>query len=416
MKLFTVGAVSALLSLSNGYQDVRKNFGDHRVVEFPSRHLMESEVIKSIVDAHDGDNLVQKEGKVSIKLPENGVKALLAEGLELEDTTEQWISQLQANFDNPNLFCKDGAKACAGRNTEDFYLQYQDLDAVLARVDRLVEESGGLATTKIMGQSFENRDIPVIEIGDQTKPLAYGLCTIHAREWLSPMYCTYMIEKLLENGGHRLLDDFSFAIVPVGNPDGYEHSRKVFNLWRKTRNTNEGSECIGTDPNRNYGNNHCGAGTSNDPCSNIFCGPFPFSTPEVNALNEYAKTVEDRLITWIDYHSFGSFWLSPLGFTTGEPPAVDYRRMLKCMRAAEFGAESETGEDFTVGPAADLLGVAAGASDDFFYFEYDVIYSYTVEMRGSSFQPPPENIDPSNREIFAATVEQLDCIRHIENL
>ena len=31
-------------------------------------------------------------------------------------------------------------------------------------------------------------------------------------------------------------------------------------MWRKTRNANEGSRCIGTDPNRNFGYHWGGKG------------------------------------------------------------------------------------------------------------------------------------------------------------
>ena len=43
---------------------------------------------------------------------------------------------------------------------------------------------------------------------------------------------------------------FNFRyILPVANPDGYEYT-KTDRFWRKTRSPNEGSICIGTDPNR----------------------------------------------------------------------------------------------------------------------------------------------------------------------
>ena len=38
-------------------------------------------------------------------------------------------------------------------------------------------------------------------------------------------------------------------ILPIANPDGYEYT-KTDRFWRKTRSPNEGSICIGTDPNR----------------------------------------------------------------------------------------------------------------------------------------------------------------------
>lgn len=404
-------AISALFYIQSvfGYQDVRNNLKGKTIVELSKSQYRELQA----EFGHHMDMIHKTDEISSIIVPSHIVDSL---PMPVKDVTEHWIKKTEDNLNTENLFCNEPSKICAARNTEDFFSTYQELASLTERIDGLVSAASDIATRKVIGQTSEGRDMHVIEIGDQTKPLAYFMCNIHAREWLSPMYCAYMIEMLVANGGHRLLSKFSFAIIPTGNPDGYEFSRTEDNFWRKTRNINEGSDCIGTDPNRNYANNHCGPGTSNRPCSDIFCGLEPFSTNEVRNINEYAKTVQNRLITWIDFHSFASMWLSPLGFATGTPPAVDYDRMEQCMDAAATALKAVNGLQYDFGGAADLLSVAAGASDDFFYFDYGVIYSYTVEMRGNSFQPPASNIILNNVELFAGMVGQMDCIAEIENI
>ena len=51
-----------------------------------------------------------------------------------------------------------------------------------------------------------------------------------------------------------LMDTYDFYFIPIMNPDGYVFSWEMDRFWRKSRNTNAGSDCFGTDLNRNYDN------------------------------------------------------------------------------------------------------------------------------------------------------------------
>ena len=95
------------------------------------------------------------------------------------------------------------------------------------------------------------------------------------------------MNELVENSGEysRILNKYDFYIMPSMNPgktymqsgsqdhvkfieylDGYEYSRTYDRMWRKTRSTNRGSNCVGADPNRNWGYNWGGKGASTNPC------------------------------------------------------------------------------------------------------------------------------------------------------
>lgn len=50
-------------------------------------------------------------------------------------------------------------------------------------------------------------------------------------------------------------------------------------------------------------------GASNDPCSEIFAGPKPFSEPETLALSEFIKTL--NLQFYIAFHSYSQQILYP---------------------------------------------------------------------------------------------------------
>ena len=49
-----------------------------------------------------------------------------------------------------------------------------------------------------------------------------------------------------------LREMYNWYIHPVVNPDGYDYTWTDNRMWRKTRRPNEGSDCVGTDGNRNF--------------------------------------------------------------------------------------------------------------------------------------------------------------------
>ena len=55
------------------------------------------------------------------------------------------------------------------------------------------------------------------------------------------------------------------------------------------------------------------AGASNDPCSDSFAGEFPFSEIETRSLAEYFTTISDKLVAYLDFHSYGQLLMWPYG-------------------------------------------------------------------------------------------------------
>jgi murein tripeptide amidase MpaA len=118
-------------------------------------------------------------------------------------------------------------------------------------------------------------------------PLFIG---IHAREWISPASVTYIINELIENrDAHgEAVRSVDWYILPVVNPDGYEYSHRVDRLWRKNRHVS--GHCTGIDLNRNFGYKWGGAGSSPEPCKEIFAGTRPFSEPESAAISNFVTS------------------------------------------------------------------------------------------------------------------------------
>lgn len=81
-------------------------------------------------------------------------------------------------------------------------------------------------------------------------------------------------------------------------------------FWRKNRQPNPGSRCIGTDGNRNFNVSYGTIGFSNNPCSEIYNGRGPMSERESIAMSEFlGKFTNTRL--FLSFHSFGQLLLLP---------------------------------------------------------------------------------------------------------
>lgn len=64
-----------------------------------------------------------------------------------------------------------------------------------------------------------------IGAGASDNPIILVEGGMHAREWISPAFVTYIIQELVENEDNRnMIENTNWLIVPVLNPDGYEHT------------------------------------------------------------------------------------------------------------------------------------------------------------------------------------------------
>jgi hypothetical protein len=348
----------------------------------------------------------------------------------VEDSTEFHANHFQWMRENyASQVCTDEAEVCAGDvakaasrkllQGDPFYTQYQRLAAIHNRLNQL-ETTYSTVTIRTWGRSHENREQRGVRVSaDATaRPIIFWFCGEHAREWLPPMFCTYMAEQLAlryQNGDatvRTLLGRFEFHILPVMNPDGYEFSHTSNNMWRKSRrpNTNVPSTCIGTDLNRNYAFQWNTGGSSNDPCSETYhggtcanqCGSF--NNVEVQNLRSYMTSVGSRVRVQTDCHAYGNMWMHPWGYTTALPTAEPQMRANG--NAAVTAIRGVNGLSFAMGSIARVIYVASGSSCDWFYGTHGVTQGWAPEVRGSSFQPPASNIGPSNNELWAGMIAQ----------
>ena len=127
-------------------------------------------------------------------------------------------------------------------------------------------------------------------------------------------------------------------------------------MWRKTRSKQ--GRCYGVDPNRNFGYHWGGKGTSSNPCSDVYKGPYPFSEPELKALRNYILPQKNRFVLYLAVHSYGQYILYPWGYER-----IDADNVKELHKLGTYGANaasSRRGYRYKVGNSAKLLYPAAG--------------------------------------------------------
>ena len=295
-----------------------------------------------------------------------------------------------------------------------FYNNYRSLAEYESRMDQLIADHPTLASPITIGTSVEGREIRGMRItGTGSNSVAkkavvfHGL--IHAREWISGMVTMFGAENLLEGYAtdarvRNVMDNVEFLVVPVLNPDGYEYSRNVNRNWRKNRRNN-GNGSFGVDLNRNFGFEWGGPGSSGNTNSGVYRGPSPFSEPEAQALRDLFLD-NQHIVSHIDYHSFGEIIAGPWGYTFTNPPRVDILDgVAEIMSDSIFAVN---GHRYLFGDDTNVLGLAAGITNDWAFGDQGV-YSYTIELRPTSFNPgfelPANQIVPTAEENFPAILD-----------
>lgn len=299
------------------------------------------------------------------------------------------------------------------RNAErkaGFFEEYQTLDAIYEWVYDFAETYPSLVSTFVIGTSYENRDILGIKIRANrgaTKEFFFN-GGIHSREWVSPPTVLYMANELVTKYGvdsnvTAIVNSLDITIIPVLNPDGYVYTHNGDRLWRKNREPNSGSVCVGTDLNRNWPFQWNTGGSSSSPCSDSFHGPSAQSAPETKAIISYLSSIRTRLAGYIDFHAYSQLLMYPWGYTTALTP--DNANLKRVGDSAATALTKVYGTDYDVGSIANIIYVASGSSADYTYGSLNVRWSFAFELRDKGrygFLLPADQIIPSGIETFEA--------------
>ncbi|KAF4527815.1 hypothetical protein B566_EDAN016439 [Ephemera danica] len=178
--------------------------------------------------------------------------------------------------------------------------RYLSLAEANAWIDGILTAYPSVATAQSLGTSSEGRSAP-----SRSQVAAAASPSSTWTRWISLPATLNLISELTENG-NAMLATADFYIVPIVNPDGYEYAFTTDSSWRKNRQSNPGSTCIGVDPNRNF-DVHFNEGGNNDPCSTDFPGTSATSTAETIAVTSFLNA--NPVSAFISVHSFGSVTL-----------------------------------------------------------------------------------------------------------
>ncbi|XP_070577618.1 carboxypeptidase B-like [Ptychodera flava] len=302
-------------------------------------------------------------------------------------------------------------------NPDSFdYNTYHTYDEIDAWIDEISAANHDIASPFTVGTSYEGRKIRGVKVGKQAtgKKAQYYVGGIHAREWVSPSTMIYTVKYLVEGYGNdpsitNYLDNFDYYIVPSSNPDGYEFTWTTDRMWRKTRSPNAGSNCVGTDPNRNWSAGWGRfPGSSGNPCSTSYRGPEAFSEAETDAAAKFVESLAPNVAVFIDFHAYSQMWMSPYGYTRDSPPEPDYTKQIDANKRCGEAIEAVHGKVYQTGTIANTIYVANGNTADWGYDNQNILLSHAVELRDTGehgFLLPEDQIQPTAEETFEAVKE-----------
>jgi carboxypeptidase T len=288
----------------------------------------------------------------------------------------------------------------------DWFAEYKDFTAITKRLEELATIAPDRVQLESIGRSIEGRRLLALRIGGTSadaKPMLID-GTLHAREWIAAMTTTCIADRLVRGYAtdpaiRDFVDHTELWVVPVANPDGYQHSWSSNRYWRKNRRGTHG-----VDLNRNFSVAWGGSGSSARERSDIYRGTSPFSEPETRALRDLAA--RERFQLHIDFHSYGQLILYPWAYTS--TPAPDRARLAAIGDRLASAIAATHGSRYVLQSGSDLYA-AAGTMSDWMYGA-EKATSYTLELRpngnrgGGGFVLPPEQIKPTCDEALAAVL------------
>ena len=322
---------------------------------------------------------------------------VLESELIIDSVTLDWLNKKSISFSilHPNVEDMIDAemariKSLKSKRSSNWFSVYRELNEIEEKIDQIVEQSS-IVTKTIIGQSYEGRDILGIKISIdneiEDKPAIFINGCQHAREWITPMATTYLIQTLSEqynsdNEVNMFLDEVDVYIVPVVNPDGYVYTWSDNRWWRKNRQLNIGNTCVGTDLNRNWNIDwNGGQSTSENPCSDIYIGTAPFSATETQIVSDYILSIPN-LVSHIDIHSYSALIVAPWGFI--DEPTEDNDEIF-CLGTQMQSSVSNTHDYpyvFGIGTVNEMLYLVSGGMLDWMYTTFGAL-AYLYELRPS---------------------------------
>ncbi|XP_017157139.1 carboxypeptidase B [Drosophila miranda] len=389
-----IGHIIFLLLLQSSVLLAWQDYKDYQVYELTPRDSSEESLLRKLAREKPqrdflGPTRWHNESTVRVMLPPEEASSL--------------VSLFDSHQLRYRLLIKDLSPLVQAQRAENLRskqrLQLPHIDVLAAfythaeinaYLDSLPERYPKRVQVKQFGWSYERRPLKVLTIsngdGRRNKPVILIDGTVHAREWISPSMALYIIQQLLDNyeENQELLQDYDWVIMPVVNADGYEYTHSESRYWRKTRKPTTDPDCVGTDINRNFAHEwgH-DAGSSSDPCEDIYRGERPFDQPESQVLRDILLQYSPRLKWYLSLHSYGNYFLLPWGYTKNLPE--NYQDMMDVAEAGAFAIVHSTNGIYSYGSTYYVLYPTSGDTADYALGVANATVAMTMELPAGGF-------------------------------
>ncbi|MFJ8536475.1 M14 family metallopeptidase [Streptomyces sp. NPDC093591] len=309
--------------------------------------------------------------------------------------------------------------------------RYHNYAEMTSEINSLVSANSSIASQRVIGQSYQGRNIVAIKISDnvgtdESEPEVLFTHHQHAREHLTVEMALYLLRELTSDYGTdsrvtSMVNNREIWIVPDLNPDGgeYDIATGSYRSWRKNRQPNSGSSYVGTDMNRNWNYRWgCCGGSSGSPSSDTYRGASAESAPEVKVVANFVRSRVvggvQQIKAGVDFHTYSELVLWPFGYTYSDTTTgmtADDRNAF-----ATVGQKMAASNGYTAEQSSDLY-ITDGSIDDWLWGSQK-IFGYTFEMypsssAGGGFYPPDEVIEREtsrNRDAVLQLLENADCM------
>jgi len=324
------------------------------------------------------------------RLPDGGllVEAVVSARDRSLTASRGWIAEdLQLP---PAVAAMEARRAALGPAAFTVYRDFDDPVRGVAAWLRSFAASRSLVRVDSIGASTLGRPILAAKVGpegdDPARPNVVFLATYHAREWAATETALRLLAFLADSlplrpGGSALLSSRDIWVVPVVNPDGYQHTFTTDRLWRKNRRPNpDGS--FGVDLNRNHAAFFAfdDGGSSPQAQSAVYRGPSAESEPETRAVAAFHRAHPP--VVGVSYHTYGGAILFPWGHQSalfaGDQPVFAALAGTPAAPAILDSLPSDGLAGYAPGPGW-LLYPTNGDYDGWVYRELGTI-AFTVEL------------------------------------
>lgn len=363
-----------LLSLVACIPASYKPYHGHKVLRFEVKNEDQISLLKNLVRTNRLDVWSDiKIGFTDIRVPPSALPHIYAASSDIFSTV--MIPNLQTLIDQEKAVTTiDNING--NLDAAVIFANYQDAKTY----QKYLSSLHGTSTFSI-GKTFGGSDIPGVKFGTGNRTIVFN-GGIHAREWISPAVVTYVADFLLSSDPkaikYRSL--YTFYVIPVLNIDGYAYTRDPNGdrMNRKNREPNSGSDCVGTDPNRNFDNAWGGPGASSDPCADDFHGPSAGSSHESSAISAFVAGLSN-VVSYYDIHSYSQLWMFAYG-SDCDKQIPEFDDLTNASNQAVAAVKTVDGKVFAAGQICNTIYQASGTSVDYMY-SLGIKYSATVELR-----------------------------------